>query len=152
IPYMHPSAGGPPVVVENVVREMNKKGQVSEIISSTAYCQGDEQRLLQRLNALAPTALLPASSLAMFYGSDRGWLRDRIKLADLVHVHTLWNPVNGIVRRECERLGRPYVLMPHGMLDPYSLQVKRLRKSLYFQCIEQWNIRAAASVIYTTDE
>jgi glycosyltransferase involved in cell wall biosynthesis len=154
IPYMHPRAGGPPVVVENLVRQMNARGQASEIVSSTAYCEGDEEGLSRRLNALVPTSLLPEPSMPPFGGlnRERKWLRERIAVADVVHVHTLWSRFNSIVRRECERLGRPYVLMPHGMLDPYSLRVKRLKKALYLRLVEQRNIKSAARIVYTTDE
>jgi glycosyltransferase involved in cell wall biosynthesis len=56
------------------------------------------------------------------------------------------------VRRECARQRRPYVLMPHGMLDPYSLTVKRWRKELYFWALERKNVSAAQRLIYTTPE
>ena len=42
--------------------------------------------------------------------------------------------------------------MPHGMLDPYSLSVKRWRKALYLWAIEQRNILSAHRLIYTTPE
>jgi glycosyltransferase involved in cell wall biosynthesis len=42
--------------------------------------------------------------------------------------------------------------MPHGMLDPYSLTVKRWRKALYLWAIERKNICSAHRLIYTTPE
>jgi len=57
-PYMHPSAGGPPVVVENFVRETRRLGYLSKIISTPLFCNGDERGLLQGLNELAPTTFL----------------------------------------------------------------------------------------------
>ena len=65
--------------------------------------------------------------------------------ADIVHLHTLWSPLNVSVRYACLRLERPYVLMPHGMLDPYSLSVKRLKKSIYLRMFEQHNIAARSA-------
>jgi glycosyltransferase involved in cell wall biosynthesis len=153
IPYMHPSAGGPPVVVENFVRETSRLGHLSEIISTPLFCHGDERILLQRLNELAPTAfLLRSITLASLHEPSRRQLGERIRTADMVHLHTLWNPINVMVRRECARHRRPYVLMPHGMLDPYSLTVKRWRKALYLWAIERRNIMAAQRLIYTTAE
>ena len=113
IPYMHPSAGGPPVVVENFVRESIKLGQPSEIISTPLFCDGDESILLQRLNELAPTTFLSRSrAFAPVYRSTRRQLGESIRTADIIHVHTLCNPVNMVVRRECTRHRRPYVLIP----------------------------------------
>src|SRR5262249_19234388 len=49
-------------------------------------------------------------------------------------------------------LRRPYVLMPHGMLDPYSLSIGRWKKSIYMRAFEGSNIAAAQRMIYTTPE
>jgi len=42
--------------------------------------------------------------------------------------------------------------MPHGMLDPYSLSVKRWRKTFYLWTVERRNILEAQRLIYTTAE
>jgi glycosyltransferase involved in cell wall biosynthesis len=153
IPYMHPSAGGPPVVVENFVRETSRLGHRSEIISTPQFCHGDERTLLQRLNELAPTTFLSQLGIfASLHGPTRRQFGESIRAVDIVHLHTLWNPINVIARQECTRHRRPYVLMPHGMLDPYSLTVKRWRKALYLWAIERRNILAAQRLIYTTEE
>jgi glycosyltransferase involved in cell wall biosynthesis len=153
IPYVHPSAGGPPVVVENFVRETGRLGHLSEVISTPLFCKDNQLALLQHLNKLAPTTLLSPSRIFMpLHGLTRLQLGKSIRAADIVHVHTLWNPINIIVRRECARHRRPYVLMPHGMLDPYSLAVKRWRKAFYLWTIERKNISAAQCLIYTTAE
>jgi glycosyltransferase involved in cell wall biosynthesis len=150
---MHPSAGGPPVVVENFVRETNALGHLSEIVSTPLFCDGDEPILLQRLNKLAPTAFLSRSrAFNPWHGETQRKLGERIRATDIVHLHTLWNPINVAVRRECARHERPYVLMPHGMLDPYSLSVRRWRKALYLWAIEGINISSARRIIYTTAE
>jgi len=150
---MHPSAGGPPVVVENVVREASKLGHVSEIISTTLFCDGDEQALLHRLNEFAPTTFISQfRSLTLLNERSRRKLRQSVRAADIVHLHTLWSPLNVIVRWECQLNQRPYVLMPHGMLDPYSLSVKRWRKALYLRAIEHKNIMTAKRLVYTTAE
>jgi glycosyltransferase involved in cell wall biosynthesis len=153
IPYMHPRAGGPPVVVESFVRETSRLGHLSEIISTPLFCHGDERILLQRLNELAPTTfLLQSRAFTSLHEPSRHQLGERIRIADMVHLHTLWDPINVMVRRECARHRRPYVLMPHGMLDPYSLKVKRWRKAFYLWAIERRNIMAAQRLIYTTPE
>src|SRR5215472_10699153 len=151
-PYMHPSAGGPPVVVENFVRELNNVGHASEIVSTSLFCQqGDEEHLITRLNTIAPTKFLPRSKL-FGYVQSRRLVRERIRTTDIVHVHTLWHPINYAVRLECVQQSKPFVLMPHGMLDPYSLGVKSWRKAAYLWAIERSNISAASRVIYTTRE
>jgi glycosyltransferase involved in cell wall biosynthesis len=150
---MHPSAGGPPVVVEKLVRESSKSGHISEIISSALFCKGDEGVLLEQLNSFASASFVAGSQmLAPLHGSTRRQVGEGVRIADIVHVHTLWSPLNLVVRQECARYRCPYVLMPHGMLDPYSLKVKRWRKAFYLWAVERRNILAAQRVIYTTPE
>jgi len=150
---MHPRAGGPPVVVENFVRETRKLGHLPEIISTPLYCDGDQSTLLQRLNELAPTTFLPGwRSFDVLQRLARRQLAASIRSAEIVHVHTLWNPINIVVRRECARHQRPYVLMPHGMLDPYSLTIRRWRKAFYLWAMERRNLSNAQRLIYTTPE
>jgi glycosyltransferase involved in cell wall biosynthesis len=153
IPYMHPSAGGPPVVVENFIRETNRLGHQSRIISTKNYCKGDESNLQKHLEQLGSTTLLNSvETLPVLSRSGAAKIHAYVREADIVHVHTLWSPLNLSARYACLRHDRPYVLMPHGMLDPYSLSVKALRKFIYLQLFERRNLASAQRVIYTTSE
>jgi glycosyltransferase involved in cell wall biosynthesis len=153
IPYMHPSAGGPPVVVENFIRESSRLGHRSQIISTPSYCDGDQSNLQERLEQLAPITFLTAlQTLPAFSGTGAASIDAHVQRADIVHVHTLWRPLNVSARYACLRHKRPYVLMPHGMLDPYSLSVKALKKSIYLRLFERHNIACARRIIYTTRE
>jgi glycosyltransferase involved in cell wall biosynthesis len=153
IPYMHPSAGGPPAVVENFIRESNLLGHRSQIISTPSYCNGDQSNLLKHLEQLAPTTFLNfLEMLPVLSRTGAAKINKHVRQADIVHVHTLWRPLNVSARYACLRQDRPYVLMPHGMLDPYSLSVKALKKSTYLQLFERHNIACAQRMIYTTRE
>jgi glycosyltransferase involved in cell wall biosynthesis len=153
IPYMHPRAGGPPVAVEKFIQESNSLGCVSEILTTSLFCDGDVSALLERLNAFARTTCLAHNGAELLFSQTaRQKIIEKIHSADIVHVHTLWNPLNTLARRGCANNSRPYVLMPHGMLDPYSLKVKRWRKLTYFWVAERKNLRAAQRLIYTTPE
>jgi hypothetical protein len=68
IPYMHASAGGPPIVVENFVAEAKRLGHCSEIVSTLDYCNGDERTLQKRLGQLAPTTFLTGFETIPFMG------------------------------------------------------------------------------------
>ncbi len=153
IPYMHARAGGPPVAVEKFVQESKGFGCISQIVTTPVFCDGDGSVLLERLNGIATTTCLVQRGPGLFLSQTAGRkIVERIRWADIVHVHTLWNPINTLVRRGCADNSRPYVLMPHGMLDPYSLNVKRWRKSTYLWAMERKNLAAAQRLIYTTPD
>lgn len=152
-PYMHPSAGGPPVVIENFIAETNRSGHNSEIVSTFALCNSDNGALRRRLEPIAPSTFLTGFETVPVVsrtGTDK--IGALVRQADIVHVHTLWSPLNVAVRYACWRHNKPYVLMPHGMLDPYSLSVKALKKSLYMKLFESRNMARAQRMIYTTSE
>jgi glycosyltransferase involved in cell wall biosynthesis len=73
-----------------------------------------------------------------------------VRVADIVHLHTLWHPLNAIARRACARHRRKYVMMPHGMLDPYSLGQRYWRKRIYLAASERKNLEGASRLIFTT--
>ena len=50
----------------------------------------------------------------------------------------------------CARHGRNYVMMPHGMLDPYSLRQKRWRKRIYLAASERRNLEGFSRLTFTT--
>jgi hypothetical protein len=150
IPYMHPSAGGPPFVVENFIRESNRLGHRYQIISTPSCCKGDQSNLLKRLEQLAPTTFLNVlETLPVLSRTGAAKISAHVQQADIVHVHTLWSPYQHDTRVS-GRIAR--TLMPHGMLDPYSLSVKALKKSTYLQLFEKYNITCAQRIIYTTLE
>lgn len=152
IPYMHPSAGGPPVVVEQLVRHHQESGHQSSILTTPLYCGAQGQTdLAAEWRDRAPLEFLPPSRVEALL--DRPAYRKvlaHVAEADIVHIHTLWHSINILARRACKALSKPYVIMPHGMLDPYSLSVGRLKKRAFLSLFERSNLRNAERVIYTT--
>jgi glycosyltransferase involved in cell wall biosynthesis len=152
-PYMHASAGGPPVVVENFTAEANRLGHSSESVSTFAFCNGDDSILRKHLEQLAPTTFLTGlETVPIVSRSGAEKINAQVRRADIVHVHTLWSPLNVAARFACRKHDKPYVLMPHGMLDPYSLSLKALKKSVYLKFFEGPNMACAQRMIYTTSE
>lgn len=49
---------------------------------------------------------------------------------DVVHLHGIWDPILYAGTRAAERRLARYVVAPHGMLDPWSLRQKRMKKHL----------------------
>jgi glycosyltransferase involved in cell wall biosynthesis len=61
---------------------------------------------------------------------------------DLLHLHGIWQYPSLATLRWARRTGRPFIVSPHGMLEPWSLQqskwVKRLAALLYQRaCLEK---------------
>ena len=80
------------------------------------------------------------------------WLKANRERFDGVMVHGLWK-YNGLAALRVFAGTKPYVLFPHGMLDPYfkrAFPAKHLKKSAYWLFIETWVLRGAFRVLFTT--
>lgn len=68
---------------------------------------------------------------------------DLVRAADGVHVHGLWEMSTAVASRRARREGRPYVLSAHGMLEPWALANKGLKKKIYASLLERAHVREA---------
>lgn len=57
--------------------------------------------------------------------------------ADAVHFHGLWEPRHAWWRRECRRAQIPFVVSPHGMLEPWAFRHRGWKKRIYFHLVER---------------
>jgi len=83
------------------------------------------------------------------------WLRDEVKSFDIVHIHGLYRFPVTAAAWWARRTGVPYVIMPHGSLDPflynqsrYSLTLKRIYERLF----DIPNLNNATAIHYTAEE
>jgi len=122
------------------------------VITTSLYCKDDGSELEASLRQRIDATVLPISKPRMLKRAYRAKdvIDKAVRVADIVHLHTLWHPLNAIARRACARHGRNYVMMPHGMLDPYSLRQKRWRKRIYLAASERRNLQSASRLIFTT--
>lgn len=65
------------------------------------------------------------------------WLVDNIKKYDLVHLHGVFTPQLSMAGWLCQKHNIPYVITPHGMLEPWALSYKSWKKKLYYRLLEQ---------------
>lgn len=79
-------------------------------------------------------------------------LRQEIKSVDLVHVHNLYLFHDLVCGRYCRSFGVPYLIQPHGSLDPFIYRRHRGRKRLMEWGFQNGAIKRAAAILCTTAE
>lgn len=57
-------------------------------------------------------------------------LRRAIAEYDFVHLNGVWDPILRATASECRKLGKPYAVTTHGMLDPWCMTQGTLKKKL----------------------
>ncbi|MHB1407221.1 MAG: glycosyltransferase [Desulfitobacteriaceae bacterium] len=79
-------------------------------------------------------------------------LREAIREYDIVHIHSLYLFHNLVAAHYCRKHGIPYIIRPHGTLDPFLYRRHRLRKRIMELLFENKNIKQAAAVHFTTED
>jgi len=70
---------------------------------------------------------------------------------DVVHFHALWEPDHARLSRICLKRNLPYVVSPHGMLEPWAWRQKRWKKWPYFHLVEKRHLQGAAAILATSE-
>ena len=78
-------------------------------------------------------------------------IRAELLSADVLHLHGMWMPFNDQVARLARKLGVPYVVSPHGMLDDWCMAQGALKKRVYLALGAGSNLAAAAAIHCTAE-
>ena len=70
---------------------------------------------------------------------------------DIVHLHGIWSMALHRCAVVCRRLGLKYVIAPRGMLEPWSLQQKWLKKRIARFLYQDKDLKCAAALHATAD-
>lgn len=84
-----------------------------------------------------------------------GWLRDHAKDYDVIIVNGLWNYAALVARRTLVNSTTPYVVYPHGMLDPWfkrNAPVKAAVKQMVWWFCEGPLLGKAGAVLFTSED
>lgn len=79
-------------------------------------------------------------------------LATQVQDYNVVHIHSLYLFHGAAAGHYCRRYGVPYLIRPHGTLDPYMYRRHRLRKGVLEWLFERRNLAGAAGLHFTTEE
>jgi glycosyltransferase involved in cell wall biosynthesis len=79
-------------------------------------------------------------------------LRAIVPTSDLVHIHWLYDFSSIAAARAAVAAGVPFVVQPHGSLDPHLFRRNHLLKRAYLATIGRPLLSRAAAVIFTAEE
>lgn len=75
-------------------------------------------------------------------------IESNIRNFDLLHIHSVFTYPTFTACRLCRKFKIPYVIDPHGALDPDLIKFKSpVKKMLYMRLIERRNVTGAAAIL-----
>lgn len=93
----------------------------------------------------------PQRPLGLFSKTQLRALEPIIRDADVLHLHACWTSANNQLANMARRLGVPYVLSMHGMLDDWCMAQKTPKKKLYLAITGRKTLENAAFVHSTAE-
>jgi len=155
IPSLAPSDGGPTVACIELCTALAARGHDVQVFTTN-------RRVEASLAAPLGRPLEHAGVRYTYFRvhEPRAWvasrelgraLQETIPRVDLVHVHSLYLFPTAAAGHVARRCGVPYVVRPHGTLDPFLRRQHRLRTGLYDALVETRNLRGAARVHFTSE-
>jgi glycosyltransferase involved in cell wall biosynthesis len=158
-----PRLGGPSKVVLEMSQALAAAGHTVDVVTTTLGDRGSwlgagrdgAFAAARRLTRDGYSITLCRSGWPSRWVMSRellGALRDLIPRATVVHIHSLYLFSTLVASRIAKRAGVPYIVRPHGTLDPYIRRRHRRLKKLYHALIEDATLRKAAAIHFTTRE
>ena len=96
----------------------------------------------------------PANTRYLYSSRLPGWVKAHAADYDAVLIHGLWRYTSVGVWRGLRRIGIPYFVFPHGMLDPYCRRAnpgKHLQKVVCWLAAERRVLRDARAVFFACE-
>ncbi|NCJ07642.1 glycosyltransferase [Synechococcales cyanobacterium C] len=78
--------------------------------------------------------------------SFANWLFNHVSDYDIVHIHAIFSLPNIPAYFACQFKQIPYVVTPHGMLEPWALSYKAWKKKLYYFIFERPALKKASFI------
>ena len=153
ISTLDPAAGGPPVVAARLAAAQAMLGCTVSILS---YSNTESKTRADALLAETPSGthvkVQNVDSAGRFERlTGRRAAHAFAKMVDgegvdVLHTHGMWEPLMPACAAVARKRGILYVVTPHGMLDPYTLSVKRTKKRIALATTHRSFLRRASFV------
>lgn len=135
VSHTDPRYGGLSSAVPRMAEAVTGTGRFE--VSLAAFCNPGERFTPGGLDE-AHLRFWPAARRPWLQsGALRAQFLEQLRAVDGVHIHGLWEASTAVAGRSARALGKPYLLSAHGMLEPWALANKRLKKQLYAFLLER---------------
>lgn len=139
--------GGPTAACLGMAELMARRGHQVRIITTDRGYEPEDGSQKKSFEVEALPGNWPA-----FFGTSwamRRRLAEVIREVDVVHLHSLYLFHDWVTGYYCRRFAMPYIVRPHGTLDPFIRRRHRWRKGIVEKMFQDAVLRGAAGLHYT---
>jgi glycosyltransferase involved in cell wall biosynthesis len=152
-----PRYGGPSVACPELSRELARQGHEVSIFTSDVDGSGNLDVPLDRplvKDGVEIRYFHGWSRLGKYMFSPGLWkaLGENVAKFDIVQVWSVYSFSTTAASHWCRKRGVPYIVFPHGSLDPYLRRRNRPRKWFYTKLFAERDYRKAPAVLFNSNE
>jgi len=150
LPSFDSQLGGSVRAALNICKFLIQYGHSANAIAT--FSPGDDVEYLRSEYNIVPCHFLPRSFPARYANSNhiKPWIQKQRIQPDIVSIHGVWVLSSFQAALACLKADIPYVVHPHGSLDPFDLQKRRLQKKLVGPCMIKWLLDNSRGIVCTT--
>ena len=132
---MDPRWGGPPKITACIASSQAAIGHEVSIAARAEHGREDSIKALlgtiPGMDKVAMELLEPVSPLREILSYKAGdGLEELVRSSDVVHIHNVWDPFNIPAAKLARKHSKPHYILLNGMLDPWCMNEKRLKKNI----------------------
>lgn len=148
---LDPKYGGPPKIAACLASAQAGLGHDVHILSQSSPGRDEQvQNMLKDIPDIEKVnfnqVMCRSGYRWLFEARLKRLMQDAVRHADVVHLHNVWELILISASNECRRMGKPYLILLNGMLDPWSLSQKRLKKKLAIALLYRRMYNGAAAL------
>jgi len=144
------ASGGPAVAIGGLVRAQRDAGLSPTLVLTYPGGRSADYATVLSADGIPTVAIGPCGGKINRHPDIRPTLERLVAGADVVHIHALWEDIQHHAAVVCRKRGVPYVITPHGMLDPWSLRQRAWLKKLFMLWRVRHDLERAALLHYIT--
>lgn len=154
IPYLGSLYGGTSKIVKEIAEGLGCLGVSVDIITTNA---NGSSKLNVPINVWNTKKNYRVKYFDCWYQRDFiisssliNWLFNHIAYYDLVHTNTVFSTLISLTHWVCKFQNIPYLMAPHGMLEPWALSYKAWKKRPYYALFERPVFQNASAIHVTS--
>jgi glycosyltransferase involved in cell wall biosynthesis len=149
-PYLGTTYGGTSKIVTELVQGLGSLGTSVDLVTTNA---NGVEKLAVPIKDWMPKKGYRVQYFPCWHRNDFivslsliRWLFNHVGEYDLVHTNTVFAPLILLTHWICKLRRIPYIMTPHGMLEPWALSYKAWKKRLYYTLFEKSALQQASAI------
>ena len=152
---VHRQGGGTSEVVPRICRAQKDAGHEVSLIALRTDDVSEQTKLAMKSGVefifVDGMVKLPVIRNVGYASEFYSKARDVISCADIIHIHGLWMHPMWAVAKALRKLKKPYVVMPHGFLEPERLKISKWKKLVSAELFDRKMLEKSNAIIATSE-